>query len=74
MYNNDDDSEDEDNGISYLAHLQQRAPPTSASNGVRGVQKGNGVADTRSANDRTPSRLKEYEQMIDEIENSRRQH
>ncbi|KAF9121264.1 Negative regulator of mitotic exit, partial [Mortierella sp. GBA39] len=74
MYNNDDDSEDEDNGISYLAHLQQRAPPAGASNGVKGVQKGNGVADTRSANDRTPSRLKEYEQMIDEIENSRRQH
>lgn len=75
MYNNDDDSEDEDSdGISYLAHLQQRAAPAGATNGVKGVQKGNGVADTRSANDRSPSRLKEYEQMIDEIENSRRQH
>lgn len=75
MYNNDDDSEDDDSdGISYLAHLQQRAAPAGVSNGVKGVQKGNGIADTRSANDRSPSRLKEYEQMIDEIENSRRQH
>ncbi|KAF9149341.1 Negative regulator of mitotic exit [Linnemannia schmuckeri] len=75
MYNNDDDSEDEDSdGISYLAHLQQRAAPAGPGNSVKGGLKGNGVVETRSSNDRSPSRLKEYEQMIDEIENSRRQH
>ncbi|KAG0319837.1 Negative regulator of mitotic exit [Linnemannia gamsii] len=72
MYNANDDSEDEgSDGISYLAHLQQRAAPA----GVKGGQKVNGVVgDTHSSNDRSPSRLKEYEQMIDEIENSRKRH
>ncbi|KAF9584015.1 Negative regulator of mitotic exit [Lunasporangiospora selenospora] len=41
--------------------------------GTVNKQHGNNT-DTRSFNDRSPSRLKEYEQMIEEIENARRQH
>ncbi|KAG0202163.1 Negative regulator of mitotic exit [Mortierella sp. GBA30] len=67
MYADDDDDDDDEN-ISYLAHLQQRPPQQ--------LQKGNNnkTMDTHSFNDRSPSRLKEYEQMIDEIENARKQH
>ncbi|KAF9132302.1 hypothetical protein BGW39_000408 [Mortierella sp. 14UC] len=80
MYHDDDSEGEDSDGVSYLAHLQQRAPPVSAVKG--GQQKMNGAGgavvggggDTRSSNDRSPSRLKEYEQMIDEIENSRKRH
>ncbi|KAF9901125.1 Negative regulator of mitotic exit [Linnemannia zychae] len=71
----DDDSEDEDSdGISYLAHLQQRAAPAGGVKGGQQKMNGGGSGDTRTSNDRSPSRLKEYEQMIDEIENSRKRH
>ncbi|KAG0007052.1 Negative regulator of mitotic exit [Modicella reniformis] len=50
------DSSDGDNEEEYLTHLRQQQQHTM---------------DTHTFNDRSPSRLKEYEQMIDEIENSR---
>ncbi|KAI7821966.1 hypothetical protein BC939DRAFT_454365 [Gamsiella multidivaricata] len=59
-----DDEDDEEVGVSYLAHLQ---PRTST------YQQQQKTVDTHSFNDRSPSRLKEYEQMIDEIENARKQ-
>ncbi|KAF9097525.1 Negative regulator of mitotic exit [Mortierella sp. AD031] len=79
MYNDEDDESDDD-GVSYLAHLQQRGPTGanggggSPAKGMMGQKGGSAVVDTRSLNDRSPSRLKEYEQMIDEIENSRKHH
>ncbi|ORZ12975.1 hypothetical protein BCR41DRAFT_371670 [Lobosporangium transversale] len=63
MYDEDDD---EDGEASYLTHLQPRQ--------YQQQQQSSGPLDTtRSFNDRSASRLKEYEQMIDEIENARRQ-
>ncbi|KAG0016106.1 Negative regulator of mitotic exit [Entomortierella chlamydospora] len=75
MYNDDDD---EEVGVSYLAHLQR--PSHQQQQQQQQQQQSNynagrsGTMDTHSFNDRSPSRLKEYEQMIDEIENARRQH
>ncbi|KAF9198303.1 Negative regulator of mitotic exit [Haplosporangium sp. Z 27] len=74
-YYNDD--EDEDENVSYLAHLQQHPSQQQQQQQYQqsNYNSGNvGTMDTHSFNDRSPSRLKEYEQMIDEIENSRRQH
>ncbi|KAF9398825.1 Negative regulator of mitotic exit [Mortierella sp. AD011] len=60
---NDDESSDGDNEEEYLAHLRQQ-------NEQQGKSQQHGK-DTHSFDDRSPSRLKEYEQMIDEIENTR---
>ncbi|KAF9987442.1 Negative regulator of mitotic exit [Mortierella antarctica] len=67
LYADDDDDDDDEEPESYLAHLQQRPPQQQQ-------QMSNNTMDTHSFNDRSPSRLKEYEQMIDEIENARKQH
>ncbi|KAF9930433.1 Negative regulator of mitotic exit [Linnemannia zychae] len=72
MYHDNDSDEDSD-GLSYLAHLQQRTTASGAKGGKNGAHKMNGgMGDTHSMNDRSSSRLKEYEQMIDEFENSRK--
>lgn len=47
-------SDEEDETVSYLSHLQRPAQQQQ-------------TVDTHSFNDRSPSRLKEYEQMIDEL-------
>ncbi|KAG0017284.1 Negative regulator of mitotic exit [Entomortierella chlamydospora] len=60
---NDDESSDGDNEEEYLAHLRQQ-------NEQQGKSQQHSK-DTHSFDDRSPSRLKEYEQMIDEIENTR---
>ncbi|KAG0235317.1 Negative regulator of mitotic exit [Mortierella sp. GBA43] len=52
------DSSDGDNEEEYQAHVRQQKQH---------------IKDTHTYNDRSPSRLKEYEQMIDEIENARHQ-
>ncbi|KAF9432469.1 Negative regulator of mitotic exit [Entomortierella beljakovae] len=62
--------DEEDDGLSYLSHLQQRPSQQQQQQNYSANQSG--TKDTQSFNDRSPSRLKEYEQMIDEIENSRR--
>ncbi|KAF9102986.1 Negative regulator of mitotic exit [Mortierella sp. AM989] len=64
FYDYNDESSEDENEEEYLAHLRQQ----------QGQQEQQGKQqnmDTHSFNDRSPSRLKEYEQMIDEIENSR---
>ncbi|KAG0362603.1 Negative regulator of mitotic exit [Podila minutissima] len=48
-------SDEEDETVSYLSHLHRPA------------QQQQQTVDTHSFNDRSPSRLKEYEQMIDEL-------
>ncbi|KAG0055671.1 Negative regulator of mitotic exit [Gryganskiella cystojenkinii] len=63
FYNYSDDSEDE-HEEDYLSKLRQ--PTTKGSTTTASEPK-----DTHSFSDRSPSRLKEYEQMIDEIENGR---
>ncbi|KAI1314311.1 Negative regulator of mitotic exit [Mortierella claussenii] len=63
FYEYSDDSSDGDNEEEYLSHLKQQQQQQ--------MQQQQQSMDTRSFNDRSPSRLKEYEQMIDEIENSR---
>ncbi|CAO3573041.1 unnamed protein product [Mortierella alpina] len=68
LYADDEDDDDDLEPESYLAHLQQRPPQQQHQ------QMSNNTMDTHSFNDRSPSRLKEYEQMIDEIENARKQH
>ncbi|KAG0329990.1 Negative regulator of mitotic exit [Dissophora globulifera] len=60
-YGEEDDYADQGHGHSSSQHM--------SNNG-----QGNGTIDTRSFNDRSPSRLREYEQMIDEIESSRSHH
>ncbi|KAF9349757.1 Negative regulator of mitotic exit [Mortierella sp. AD094] len=60
---NDEDSSDGDNEEEYLAHLRQQ-------HDQQGKPQQHSM-DTHSFDDRSPSRLKEYEQMIDEIENTR---
>ncbi|KAF9388741.1 Negative regulator of mitotic exit [Podila verticillata] len=54
-----DYSDDEDETVSYLSHLHR---PTQQQ-----PQQQQQTVDTHSFNDRSPSRLKEYEQMIDEL-------
>ncbi|KAF9572139.1 Negative regulator of mitotic exit [Mortierella alpina] len=68
LYADDEDDDDDEEPESYLAHLQQRPSQQQQQ------QMSNNTMDTHSFNDRSPSRLKEYEQMIDEIENARKQH
>ncbi|KAF9957789.1 Negative regulator of mitotic exit [Mortierella alpina] len=68
LYADDDEDDDDEEPESYLAHLQQRPPQQQQG------QMSSNTMDTHSFNDRSPSRLKEYEQMIDEIENARKQH
>ncbi|KAG0245710.1 Negative regulator of mitotic exit [Mortierella sp. GBA43] len=63
--------DDDEEGVSYLAHLRQRPSPQQQQQQPRNA---NTTTDTHSFNDRSPSRLKEYEQMIDEIENARKMH
>ncbi|KAF9278801.1 Negative regulator of mitotic exit [Mortierella alpina] len=58
-YTDEDDSSDGDNEEEYLSHLRQQQ------------QQQQRPMDTHTYNDRSPSRLREYEQMIDKIENSR---
>ncbi|KAF9193461.1 Negative regulator of mitotic exit [Haplosporangium sp. Z 767] len=58
--NAEDDSSEDDNEEEYLAHFRQQQQ-----------QQHQHITDTHSFNDRNSSRLKEYEQMIDEIENAR---
>ncbi|KAF9025835.1 Negative regulator of mitotic exit [Haplosporangium bisporale] len=53
-----DYSDDEDETVSYLSHLHR---PTQQQ------PQQQQTVDTHSFNDRSPSRLKEYEQMIDEL-------
>lgn len=53
-----DYSDDEDNTVSYLSHLHRPAQQQPQQQQT---------VDTHSFNDRSPSRLKEYEQMIDEL-------
>ncbi|KAG0076800.1 Negative regulator of mitotic exit [Linnemannia elongata] len=59
----EDDSSDGDNEEEYLNHLRQQQQQQQ--------HQHQPPHDTHSFNDRSPSRLKEYEQMIDEIENAR---
>ncbi|KAF9929524.1 Negative regulator of mitotic exit [Mortierella alpina] len=59
-YTDEEDSSDGDNEEEYLSHLRQQQQ-----------QQQQRPVDTHTYNDRSPSRLREYEQMIDEIENSR---
>ncbi|KAF8938616.1 Negative regulator of mitotic exit [Dissophora ornata] len=56
------DSSEGDNEVEYLSHVHQQQQQQ---------QQQQHTMDTHSFNDRSPSRLKEYEQMIDEIENAR---
>lgn len=71
VYNDDDDEEE---GVSYLAHLRPRTSPQQQQQQQQRDPRNGNTMDTHSFNDRSPSRLKEYEQMIDEIENARKQH
>ncbi|KAF9181997.1 Negative regulator of mitotic exit [Haplosporangium sp. Z 767] len=73
LYTEDDDDSGDEN-ISYLAHLQQRPPQQQQQQQQYQKNNNTNTLDTHSFNDRSPSRLKEYEQMIDEIENARKQH
>ncbi|CAO3563734.1 unnamed protein product [Mortierella alpina] len=59
-YSDEEDSSDGDNEEEYLSHLRQQQQ-----------QQPQRPTDTHTYDDRSPSRLREYEQMIDEIENSR---
>ncbi|KAF9426066.1 hypothetical protein BGZ76_002917 [Entomortierella beljakovae] len=68
FYDYEDESSDEGNEEEYLEHLRQQQKQQEQQ--VKQQQQHNNI-DTHSFNDRSPSRLKEYEQMIDEIENSR---
>ncbi|KAF9551680.1 Negative regulator of mitotic exit [Mortierella hygrophila] len=63
----EDDSSDGDNEEEYLNHLRQQQQQQQQHQ----KQQKQPPHDTHSFNDRSPSRLKEYEQMIDEIENAR---
>jgi len=66
FYNYSDDSEDEvENEDDFLSKLRQHSTTAKGSPSVAGPK------DTHSFNDRSPSRLREYEQMIDEIESAR---
>ncbi|KAF9560309.1 Negative regulator of mitotic exit [Mortierella alpina] len=60
-YTDDEDSSDGDNEEEHLSHLRQQQQQQQQQRSM----------DTHTYNDRSPSRLREYEQMIDEIENSR---
>ncbi|KAF9906328.1 Negative regulator of mitotic exit [Lobosporangium transversale] len=60
FYNYSDESSEGDNEEEYLAHMKQQQE-----------QQQQHFKDTRSFNEKSTLRLKEYEQMIDEIENSR---
>ncbi|KAG0367528.1 Negative regulator of mitotic exit [Gamsiella multidivaricata] len=57
------DSSEGDNEEEYLSHIRQQKQQQH--------QHQQHAMDTHTFNDRSPSRLKEYEQMIDEIENTR---
>ncbi|KAF9206025.1 Negative regulator of mitotic exit, partial [Haplosporangium sp. Z 27] len=65
FYDDDEDSSEGDNEEEYLAHLRQQQKEQGKQ------QQQQHSMDTHSFDDRSPSRLKEYEQMIDEIENTR---
>lgn len=65
----EDDSSDGDNEEEYLSHLRQQQQQQQQHQQHQKQQQP--PHDTHSFNDRSPSRLKEYEQMIDEIENAR---
>jgi chromosome segregation ATPase len=68
----EDDSSDGDNEEEYLNHLrQQQQQQHEKQHQKQQKQQQSPPHDTHTFNDRSPSRLKEYEQMIDEIENAR---
>ncbi|KAG0362239.1 Negative regulator of mitotic exit, partial [Mortierella sp. AD032] len=67
----EDDSSDGDNEEEYLNHLRQQQHQQQQHQHQKQSQQPPPPHDTHTFNDRSPSRLKEYEQMIDEIENAR---
>ncbi|KAI1299068.1 Negative regulator of mitotic exit [Mortierella claussenii] len=75
MYSDDED--DEDAGVSYLKHLQPRSGQPSHQQQHQQHQQHQHQQHQQHQqqfNDRSPSRLKEYEQMIDEMESAGRLH